>query len=1360
MRFRIQNRLLLVFVITVSMLLKPYISISATSKINFEIFSTEDGLPNSRVQCTYQDKKGWIWIGTNQGLSRFDGYKFRNFVPDPTDSSSINGDLVRVIKEDKHGNLLIGTEKGGLNIFDREKERFYHPLENQPEYRNKTISINDISEDKNGLYWMGADSNILVLDTTGNIKTLTPNHTKPEANFEGSFVSALEFDNYGNLWVGTNTGLYLYNPLNNEMKTFNLPYEIRGNEDIQEIYRDEEGLIWIGTYYSGLFLINPKNKSIQKIILESGDNRSKTVRAISQGFYGEYWIGTRGGLYKYSKSKGVTDKYTHSLEEPQSLSDNSILSIFLDSKWETWIGTRSGLNLLAKGKEVFHNYIAAPEEKNYLNSGIIYALWTDNEENIWIGTEDGGINIYNPKNKTYEYLMADENDKNSISTNCIKAFLDDKKGNLWVGTFLGGIDIINLKTRKISHFKHEPDNFKSLSDNNVWDFAMNKDGEIWVATTNGISKFNSKTNTFEYYPELIDNQQALWIEFDSNNNLWAGSPDEVIVYNKNKKTTKRFPEHSRSMYEDSKNRIWIATNDKGIAIYSPFTGPVTYYDENDGLVHNQALCILEDNENYLWISTINGLTKLDTEKNYFQNFSNKDGLSNNQFCYGAAYKTKSGNLLFGSVSGFNMFNPNEIISVDENVPMVFTDFKILYQSVEIGDDKKSILQKSISETDHLILNYNENIFSLEFAALNYVNSNKNMYTYMLEGFNDEWNTPSNDRVATYTNLNAGDYVLHVKRFIPGYPIKNNELQLNITVLPPFWKTWWFLSLVILTIIFLIYSLVLFFINREKIKGQLVVERLNARKLHELDMLKLEFFTNISHEIRTPLTLILGPLNKIRNNEVSKEEINDNLDLVYRNANTLDKLISQLLDFRKLQTGFLKLNLTETDIVEFIRNLVYSFNDFAAEKKINLKFNTVNKHLIAVFDQDKVKKIINNLLSNALKYTAPGGSVSVFISLVFNHEEKNTKPNEQDKQYIEITVKDTGRGIPQQNIGKVFNRFFQSKEEDGETGTGIGLALVKELVKLHKGEIFVTSKTGVGSKFTIRIPYIPNLQLHRNEIEVAPEESQSYPIPADYEYDENNVISDEKIMLVIEDNVDVRHFISSHFKSTYRVLTAKNGQEGWEIALKTIPDIVISDILMPVMNGYQLCKRIKSDERTSHIPVILLTAMHSKENEIKGLTTGADDYITKPFDLSVLQAKVENILSIRESLKQKYTGTVILEPKNVEITSQDEKFLQRAIQIVEENISDNKLGIEEFSKMVGLSRMQLYRKIQALTDMTVKEFIRHIRLKRAAQLLLQHKMNISEVAYEVGFIDLTYFRKCFKREFGMSAKEYMAKGKKT
>ncbi|WP_346860193.1 two-component regulator propeller domain-containing protein [uncultured Draconibacterium sp.] len=1359
MRTGVEKRLVWFFVVVLSLMLKSVSNGAVTSEISFDIFSQEDGLPNNQIQCIFQDSKGWMWIGTSQGLSRFDGYNFVNFTPNPGDSASLKGNLVRVIKEDLNGNLLVGTESGGLNIFDRDKEKFYHPFFNHPEYQNNSISVNDIQQDENGTIWMGTDFNVLMLDTLGNITVLNPISSNPDLKFEGNFVRELQFDNAGNLWIGTNTGVYIYNPKNNILDSFTLPFQKNQNKEIWELYMDDEGLMWIGTYSAGLFLVSPLDYSVKKLKLEPEVERSETVKTISKGFFGEYWIGTRGGFYKYKKGEGITGYFRHNENDPRSLSNTSVLSIFHDARGETWIGTRGGLNLLAKRKQVFHNYSALPGENNYLNSSIVYAFWIDEKDNIWIGTEDGGINIYDPKSGTYQYLMYEENNKNTISKNCIKAFLDDGKGNLWVGSFLGGIDIINLKTKQIKHFQHNPDDPNSLSDNRVWDIAMDNDGEIWVASASGIDKFDSETNTFRHQKKINGSVGVSWLEFDSQNNLWAGSMDDVVVFNKNKQTTKRFPEHSRTMFEDSKNRIWIATNDKGIALYSPFTGPISYYNESDGLANNHALCILEDDDNYLWISTNNGLSKLDIENNYFQNFTNKDGLSNNQFCYGAAYKTKSGDLLFGSISGFNRFNPSEIISVDNDVPLVFTDFKILYKSVEIGNDKKSVLQKSISETDHLILNYDQNIFTLEFAALNYVNSNKNMYTYRLEGFSEEWNDPSINRSATYTNLNPGDYVLHVKRVVPGNPEGGKELQLYITVLPPFWKTKWFLTLLILFIIGLIYTLVHFFINREKIKSQLVVERLNARKLHELDMLKLKFFTNISHEIRTPLTLILGPLNKLLKNEASPAEVKENLQLMHRNANNLDRLINQLLDFRKLQTGNLKLNLTEADIVRFIETLVHSFNDFADEKQIQLKFTTLKKKLTAVFDHDKIEKIINNLLSNAFKFTAPGGSVSVTLSLVFNSEDDDFHNTSKDKQFIEITVKDTGRGIPPQNIKKIFNRFFQSDEEDGNSGAGIGLALVKELVKLHKGEIFVSSKTGMGTKFTIRIPYLATIQHKTTETASLPKGIDADYIDLEKQLEESSEIPGEKIMLVVDDNPDVRQFISSHFNSSYKIIEAKNGDEGWELALKAIPDIVISDILMPVSNGYELCKRIKNDERTSHIPVLLLTAMHSKENEIKGLTTGADDYITKPFDLSVLQVKVENVLSIRESLKQKYTGTVVLEPKNVVITSHDEKFLQRAIEIVEENISDSELDIENFSVKVGVSRMQLYRKLHALTDMTVKEFIRHIRLKRASQLLSQNKMNISEVAYEVGFKDLSHFRKCFKREFGMSASEYISQEKK-
>jgi len=1346
-------------IIVIIQLLKPLQAFSENSEISFDIFTLEDGLPNNLIQCICQDKKGWIWIGTSQGLCRFDGYSFINFLPDPDDSTSLQGNLVRVIKEDKNGNLLVGTENGGLNIFNRDTERFSHPYKNHEELRGKEFSVNAIEKDKYGNIWIGTDFNILFINTAGILSAIHPKPFHSEINFEGNFVRNLQFDRNGKLWIGTNNGVFIYDPSTNEMEIFELPFGENMSKLIMEIYLDDEGLIWIGTYSSGAILVDPETKKMQHIILQPSVERAETVRSISKGVFGEYWIGTRGGLYIYSKSRGVTGFYSHDERNIRSLSNNSILSIFHDAKGDTWIGTRGGLNLLAKSKQVFHNFTALPGDKNNLNSSIVYAFWIDDTRKIWIGTEDGGINIYNPKTGTYTYLLKNENSKNSISQNCIKAFQGDGKGNLWVGTFLGGIDVINIQTGNISHFKHDPDIPGTLSNNEVWDICRDKNGEFWIATTNGVDKYIEKTNSFIHYSQISGNEQVAWIEADSNGNLWFGSANEVIIYNSGENTIKRHFERSRSMHEDSKKRIWIATLEKGIALYSINSGAIRYYNKSDGLANNQALCILEDNENNLWISTANGISKFNSEKGFFQNFTSKDGLSNNQFCYGASLKTNSGELLFGSISGFNLFNPNEIESQEPNIPIVFTDLKIFNKSVPIGDHKKSVLQKSISETTHLILNFDQNVFTLEFASLNYVNSDKNEYSYILEGFNRDWNEPSKIRSATYTNLSPGDYILRIKRVLPGNEDENNELQLKITILPPFWKTTWFLSIIVGVIIFLIYIVGRFILNREKIKHQLVLEKVNARKLHEIDMMKLKFFTNISHELRTPLTLILGPLNKLLHKDYSKEETKENLLLMHRNAKNLDKLISQLLDFRKLQTGNLKLNLTEADIVDFVRNIVNSFDDLAAEKEIILKFNTLKKSLNAAFDPDKIEKILNNLISNAFKFTGHGGVISVNLSLVFDSNYNDFNETQKEKQFIEINVKDTGKGISASNLNRIFQRFFQADTEDENAGVGIGLALVKELVDIHKGEVFVTSKPGKGAKFTIRFPYYSDLYEKQTEIGIDNNETEASSLES-FIGGEGIDNLNSKIMLIVEDNADVRKFIASHFYSTYKIAEAKNGEEGWKVALEIIPDIIICDVLMPVSDGYDLCKRIKNDERTSHIPILLLTALHSREYEIKGLTTGADDFITKPFDLSVLQAKVENMLSIRESLRQKFAGTVFLEPKNIVISSPDERFLHKAIEMIENNISDSDLDIEGFASLVGVSRMQLYRKLHSLTDMTVKEFIRHIRLKRATQLLVQDKMNVSEVAYEVGFKDLSHFRKCFKREYGMSASEYVAKSKQS
>lgn len=520
------------------------------------------------------------------------------------------------------------------------------------------------------------------------------------------------------------------------------------------------------------------------------------------------------------------------------------------------------------------------------------------------------------------------------------------------------------------------------------------------------------------------------------------------------------------------------------------------------------------------------------------------------------------------------------------------------------------------------------------------------------------------------------------------------------------------------------------------------------------MMKLRFYTNISHEIRTPLTLILGPLEKMRNKTLPENEWKGHVDVMHRNATQLHQLINQLLDFRKMETGNLKLTLTCGDLVSYLSGIVGSFENMAQEKEIELKFNSLKKEIVTNFDADKLGKIMNNLLSNAFKFTGKGGKISVNLALIFDSDENETSGETTDKRIIEITVKDTGIGIAESNIEKIFTRFFQVDDGARQTGTGIGLSLTKELVKLHHGTIAVKSKPGRGSKFTIHLPYeeitnsevaLPNGEQGDSSGELSTEEHASDLMPAG-----------RRIMLLVDDNPDVRFFIKSHFNSHFQVLEAENGLEGWNISLKTIPDIIISDVMMPDMDGFEFCRKVRKDERTSHIPIILVTALGSREHEIEGLSQGADDYITKPFDLAILQTKVENILSVRQSLKQKYTSEMLLQPRNILLSSPDERFLQKAIEVVENNISDADLDIERFAVEIGVSRMQLYRKLDALTEMTVKEFVRNIRLKRAAQMLVQKKLNISEVAYAVGFKDLSHFRKCFKQEFGMSASDYVEK----
>lgn len=1305
---------------------------ASSKKLWFDSYNQENGLPFNQILCVNQDVEGWIWIGTNRGLSRFDGYRFKNFLPSFNDSNSIKGLLVRAIFSDHAGNLWVGTENGGLNLYDRDQETFLQPLTNDAINRSLSKTILDIDEDKAGNLWLATMNGVLKMDPSRHI-TRYPIHQ--------GVVNKLEFDRKGRLWIGTNKSIYVLEPNTLSVKRLNAFTDFG---KIMDLFLDSNGDMWITTSSNGAYIVDPNTMNATTLRLTPENERTKVVRTVVEDKPGSFWIGTRGGLYLYDKAKQSLSYYSHNELEQHSIKDNSINSIFKDRNGDMWIGTRHGLSFCAKSKQIFKNYEAHPSDRSgqYLNSESVYAIWVDGEKNIWVGTEDGGINIFNPKTQTYRYLKKSEGSQKALSENCVKAFCLDNSGNLWIGSFHGGIDVLNVRSGAIRHFRNENNQKNVLASNDVWDFTLDDSGTIWVATSAGVDHYNPATDRFLHHPELTGEERINWIEKDSKGNLWMGGNNEVVVYNTQSKAIYRHKDYTLSFLEDKQGQYWLSTFDKGLAKYSIEKGAVAYYKDDASMSHNQFLGILEDANQRLWISTSNGLLRFDPKNQTFLRFNKKDGMVNGNFNYGAAYKAANGDLFFGGISGFTHFNPSELIVSSKRMPLVFTELRVMNRKVELNPNDNGILKKSISETNRLHLNYKQNAFSIEFASLNFASSENSIYSYFLEGLDKEWSEPSTNRVATYTNIDPGNYVLHVCSVINGMRQYDNARTLEIIVKPPFWKTIWFLLLLILGIGWVVFELMHFYINRKKTKMELVIERMRTNKLNELNNMKIKFFTNISHEIRTPLTLILTPLEKLHSKEYPPEEVKTYVDMMYKNTKNLNKLIDQLLDFRKLDSGGLKLELMQGDMIQFVAETVNAHEIYAKEKNIALSFHRFQESLLAQYDADKLNKILNNLLSNAIKFTGKNGRITVQLSLVFDTEMDDVLQGSNTQEWIELSVIDTGIGIPEENLPKIFDPFYQIDTKEEHTGTGIGLSFAYELVKLHHGSMNVESKPEVGSKFTFRIPYIKAVQ--ENVDGIVTMENDENP--------ENDVLS-ENVMLIVEDNADVRLLIKEHFKHMFHVFEAENGKEGWTMTLKVIPDVIVSDILMAEMNGFEFCRKVKNDERTSHIPFLMLTALHAKEHILKGLEFGADDYITKPFDLAILQSKIENIISIRNSYKEKFSAEMTLQPRNILIASPDQKFLQKAIDVVESHISDTELDIEKFAIEVGVSRMQLYRKLHALTDMTVKEFIRNIRLKRAAQLLIQDAMNVTEIAFAVGFKDVSHFGKCFRQQYGMNAKEY-------
>ncbi|HEX6428427.1 MAG TPA: two-component regulator propeller domain-containing protein, partial [Niastella sp.] len=1095
---------------------------------------------------------------------------------------------------------------------------------------------------------------------------------------------------------------------------------------IVSIVEDNKGLLWIATDHGGLNILNKKNMTVQVLLNKPGDDNS--------------------------------------------LAQNSLTELYKDDQGIVWVGTyKQGINFYHEGIIKFPLYRHEESDKASLPYNDVNRFVEDGKGNIWIGTNGGGLIYFDRTNNTFKQFRHNAANDNSVTNDVVVSLFIDHANLLWIGTYFGGLDSYDGKT--FTHHRHSVKDSTTLADDRVWEIYEDRDQNLWIGTLEaGLERYDRTTGRFIHYkpmaPGSVHTGYISSITEDNTGNLWIGTSYGIDVRDKNTgifkqllgRETRLSNDNVITIYNDSRGLTWVGTRD-GLNIYNPQKNSFQVFRKEDGLPDNTILNIIEDKTHDLWISTPNGISRvtcsgtiIDSMRINCINYDRHDGLQGKEFNENAALRTHRGEIVFGGANGFNLFNPANLKINTYTPPVVLTGLQVFNQNIEAGDkiSNQVILQKAISETDAITLRYDEDIFSIEFASLGYINTHKNKYAYRLKGFNDNWlYTDGSSRKVTYTNLDPGKYIFYVKASNDQGVWNEQGIAVNIIVLPPFWLTPLAYVLYGLTALIILFVARRMIIQRAKMRFALEQERKEASRIRELDMMKIRFFTNVSHEFRTPLSLILTPLERmIRSAEEPAQR--SQYQLIHRNARRLLNLVNQLLDFRKMEVHELKLHTAEGDIVQFIKETVCSFNDIAEKKNIRFSYSAALDSLFTKFDHDKLERIIFNLLSNAFKFTSENGTVSVEVDAIKNAEEI----------LLEIKIIDTGIGVPADRHEKIFDRFFQHDVPGTivNQGSGIGLAITKEFVNLFDGAISVESEEGKGSSFTVLLPV---KEITPSLVEQPEEEDQ--PETDDRSLATNSVLASGKkeyTVLLVEDNEDFLFYLKDNLREYYNITEAVNGREGWQKTLSVHPDIVVSDINMPVMNGIELCKKIKQDQRTKHIPVVLLTALTDEEQQLRSIETGAADYMTKPFNFEILVSRIKNLLQHQQSLKQTFTKQVAVKTTDIQIASPDEKFVQDALAIVEKNISNTEFSVEELSRALLLSRAAVYRRLFVLTGKTPTEFIRSVRLQRATQLLEKTKMTVAEVAYETGFNNPKYFSKYFKAAFGKLPSVYQADAKKS
>ncbi len=1353
--------------------------LAQTAPFRFKHLTVDDGLSQNLVYTILQDRKGFMWFGTKDGLNRYDGYRFTVFRHDPFDSASISGHEVRVLFEDRLGILWIGS--AGLNRFDSRTETFTHYRHDPADHG--TLSHNDvlsIAEDHDGALWIG---------TPRGLNRLAPDRAGPFIHFlhdphdqqsiSSDKITALLVDRTGTLWVGTTMGLNAL-PIGSNARF--IRHQLN-NTVITSLCEDSQGNLWVGTP-TGLIRLNRDTATGETLAHyphtseEPSFDWQKTTTAIRGQSDDKLWVGTLTGLVLFDPRTGSSQHIRNDPANPSSISFNAVLSFYQDRGGVMWFGTAGkGLNKLDPYTKPFQYYGGAGQRSHAQSDFSVRAIFEDHIGLLWVVAND---RVHQLDRATNQWRLFRE------VSQPVGSIAEDRDGVLHLDTGIGIFKVEN-RGKPTARIRLE---------------RKSKDA-LWAIGSDGA--FHRMDRVVEWLTRAgIPNAAQVSIHRayqDASGVIWLGSDAGLIRINVADSSVRSYRNDSRdqsslsydvvySILSDPRepNRIlWVGTAGGGLNRLDIDAGKFTRYTDNDGLPNNVVYGILPDRHGRLWMSTNRGLSVFDPDAKTFRNFDVRDGLQSNEFNRGAYFVSKSGEMFFGGINGLNAFYPDSIRDNPNPPQIVITGFQLANRSVTMHDSY-SPLRQSIMVTEEIRLSYDQNTIAFEFVALDFAQPGKNRYAYMLENFDQQWIYTGSIRRASYTNLPPGEYVFRVKGSNSDNVWNNTGASIRLTITPPFWKTWWAYVLYCFLAAGSVVGIVKGRVRRLERRTQeleaAVQERtakvvahekqlaVQAEKLQELDHIKSSFFANISHEFRTPLTLILGPVKRMIA-EAAGADSKRELQRIEKNAQRLLRLVNQLLDLSKLETGMMTVQVSEGNILPLLKGITMSFASLAEQKHIKLQFCSDEDEVILYFDRDKIEKIFYNLLANAFKFTPDGGKVVVTVqrmapSLPLSPSHAHLV------DHVTITVKDSGIGIPANQLPHIFDRFYQidrSSTREHE-GTGIGLSLVKELVALHHGSVDVTSVEGQGSAFAVRLPMGSEAFSEDEIVEQVAQLATTLERPADELVTNVDVFVTESpavqvretpeyaeletIVLVVEDHEDVRAYIREYLETHYKVIEARDGAEGVDMAREAIPDLIVGDVMMPKMDGYEMCSALKEDERTSHIPVVLLTARAALEDKLVGLKTGADDYLTKPFDAMELLARVENLIESRRKLRERWTQTVVLRPRDIVATSIDQAFLEKALVVVEEHLGEENFSIEEFAQQMAMSRSQLHRKLHALTNQSASLFLRSVRLQRAAELLRQHAGNVAEIAYQTGFSSQAYFTRCFQARFGCSPKEYAQK----